>query len=146
MAVRCSTLAAHSSGRVTLQPGLPTREDMTVAADPDPYFALPKLYGAPAYARPPRVVPESERPIDPDDLPIVAEQTEEERALASVVFGPADYRSADDLPATGPSPTPGASGANGNGASGSIASGGGGVIGRRFSLRALAGRRDTAAK
>jgi hypothetical protein len=56
-----------------------------VAADPDPYFALPKLYGAPAYARPPRVVPESERPPDPDDLPIAAEQTEEERALAEAI-------------------------------------------------------------
>lgn len=118
---------------------------MTVAADPDPYFALPKLYGAPAYARPPRVVPESERPIDPDDLPIVAEQTEEERALAAVVLGPADYRAADDRPAAASAPTSTAPGANGNGANGS-STGGGGVIGRRFSLRALAGRRDTAAK
>jgi hypothetical protein len=34
------------------------------------HVALPKLYGAPAYARPPRVFDELERPIDPDDLPL----------------------------------------------------------------------------
>ena len=65
---------------------------MTVATDSDPYFALPKLYGAPAYARPPRVVPETERPFDPDDLPIVAEMTDEERTFTATVFGPTDYR------------------------------------------------------
>ena len=46
------------------------------------HVALPKLYGAPAYARPePRVVL-SPRPFDPDDLPIEAVQTVEERELA----------------------------------------------------------------
>lgn len=54
-----------------------------MAADPDPYYALPKLYGAPSYARPRRVVAQSERPFDPDDLPIAAAQTEEERAWAA---------------------------------------------------------------
>ncbi len=34
------------------------------------HVALPKLYGAPAYARPPRVFDESDRPPDPDDLPL----------------------------------------------------------------------------
>jgi hypothetical protein len=53
-----------------------------VAADPDPYYALPRLYGAPSYARPRRVVAQSERPFDPDDLPIAAAQTEEEREYA----------------------------------------------------------------
>jgi hypothetical protein len=53
-----------------------------VAGDPDPYYALPKLYGAPSYARPRRVVDHGERPFDPDDLPIAAAQTEEERAYA----------------------------------------------------------------
>jgi hypothetical protein len=56
---------------------------MSVAADPDPYFAFPKLYGAPAYARPPRGVGEPERPLDPDDLPLAVVQTDDERALAS---------------------------------------------------------------
>ena len=47
------------------------------------HIALPKLYGAPAYARPTIVVPVTERPFDPDDLPIEAVQTEEEREIAA---------------------------------------------------------------
>ena len=43
------------------------------------HVALPKLYGAPAYARPPMPVDEHAKPFDPDDLPITAFQTEEER-------------------------------------------------------------------
>jgi hypothetical protein len=49
------------------------------------HVALPKLYGAPAYARPPRQVADGDRPFDPDDLPIETEQTEEERELLSVL-------------------------------------------------------------
>jgi len=45
-------------------------------------MALPKLYGAPAYARPPRPVSDADRPFDPDDMPLEAEQTSEERELA----------------------------------------------------------------
>ena len=61
----------------------------TVAQRNDPpvmdeqHVALPKLYGAPAYGRPSTVVVTTERPLDPDDLPISAFQTEEERALAA---------------------------------------------------------------
>ena len=47
------------------------------------HIALPKLYGAPAYARPAPIVEQSERPFDPDDLPIEAAQTAEERELAA---------------------------------------------------------------
>jgi hypothetical protein len=47
------------------------------------HVALPKLYGAPAYARPPRLAATSERPFDPDDLPIEAFQDEEDRAFAA---------------------------------------------------------------
>jgi len=43
------------------------------------HVALPKLYGAPAYARPPMPVEEHPKPFDPDDLPIAADQTDEER-------------------------------------------------------------------
>ena len=54
--------------------------------------AVPKLYGAPAYARPPLVVVESPRPFDPDDLPITAALTDEERewieALPEQAFAP----------------------------------------------------------
>ena len=38
--------------------------------------AMPKLYGAPAYARPPAVpVAPVDRPIDPDDLPLESERS-----------------------------------------------------------------------
>ncbi len=115
---------------------------MTVAADPDPYFALPKLYGAPAYARPPKVVPESERPLDPDDLPIAAEQSDDERALTEVLQASGTYLSGAVLGSTG-APYGSASGfrgatsasdPNGQGGDGS------GIGGRRFSLRALTDR------
>ena len=45
------------------------------------HVALPKLYGAPAYARPPRHAEVIDRPFDPDDLPIEVEMTPEERDL-----------------------------------------------------------------
>lgn len=108
---------------------------MTVATDPDPYFAFPKLVGAPAYARPPRVVPESDRPFDPDDLPIVAEMTDEERAFATGLQSSAILESG---------PQPGISPAHGS-SSGSNGSGGS-MPGSRFSLRALTGRRDARPK
>ncbi len=47
------------------------------------HVALPKLYGAPAYARPVAPVAVAERPFDPDDLPIEAIQTDEEREIAA---------------------------------------------------------------
>jgi hypothetical protein len=42
--------------------------------------AMPKLYGAPAYARPP-VAPVApvERPFDPDDLPLESERSDEDQ-------------------------------------------------------------------
>ena len=46
------------------------------------HVALPKLYGAPAYARPAAPVATTPRPFDPDDLPIEADKTDEERELA----------------------------------------------------------------
>ena len=44
--------------------------------------AMPKLYGAPAYARP-KVVAVSpvERPFDPDDLPLESERSSEDQEL-----------------------------------------------------------------
>ncbi len=52
------------------------------------HIALPKLYGAPAYARPPRpVVSSTPRPFDPDDLPLEAFMTPEERALKEAALG-----------------------------------------------------------
>jgi len=49
------------------------------------HVALPTLYGAPAYARPPGVAPAVERPFDPDELPLEAEQTDEERTFTSTL-------------------------------------------------------------
>jgi hypothetical protein len=41
--------------------------------------ALPKLYGAPAYGRPPVPVPNAvDRPFDPDNLPLEAARTDED--------------------------------------------------------------------
>ncbi len=48
-----------------------------------PHVALPKLYGAPAYARPPMPVTAAPRPFDPDELPIEATMSEDERAFAA---------------------------------------------------------------
>ncbi|MEO5939580.1 MAG: hypothetical protein ABIZ72_01660 [Candidatus Limnocylindrales bacterium] len=47
------------------------------------HVALPKLFGAPAYARPVPVVAVTPRPFDPDDLPIEAVMTDEEREIAA---------------------------------------------------------------
>lgn len=44
------------------------------------HVALPKLVGGPAYARPVVAVEFSERPFDPDELPLVVAMTDEERA------------------------------------------------------------------
>jgi hypothetical protein len=41
--------------------------------------AMPKLYGAPAYARPPAVpAAPVDRPVDPDDLPLESERVAED--------------------------------------------------------------------
>jgi hypothetical protein len=63
------------------------------------HVAHPRLYGAPAYARPPLSVTPTALPLDPDDLPLAAEQTAEEQAIAErLVASP--YRVAER-----PSPT-----------------------------------------
>ena len=62
-----------------------------MANDDYGHVAMPKLYGAPAYARPP-VSPTApvERPVDPDDLPLEVEQTDDERALVRELGGALD--------------------------------------------------------
>ena len=47
----------------------------------DEHVAHPRLYGAPAYARPPSIVAPT-IVLDPDDLPLAVEQTPEEREVA----------------------------------------------------------------
>jgi hypothetical protein len=96
-------------------------EESRVSID-EQHIALPKLYGAPAYARPPRPTPGIERPFDPDELPIEAHRTDEEQELAEL------------LPA-GAYATGGAdAGRNGHGDNGR------GLRPRSLNLRAIAGK------
>jgi hypothetical protein len=88
------------------------------------HVALPKLYGAPAYARPPRFADDDlDRPFDPDELPIEAARTEEEQefisTLPSEAFAPGgiDLRRAQGETTTSTDLRP-----------------------RSFSIRAMAGR------
>lgn len=84
------------------------------------HVALPKLYGAPAYARPPMPVAAAPRPFDPDELPLEVFQTEEERANAAYLAARTyEIRGADGR-------TDGIDGER--------------LRGRPFNLRAIAGR------
>ena len=89
------------------------------------HVALPKLYGAPAYARPVAPVAAAPRPLDPDDLPISAYQTEEERLLAESLparaYAPGGGAYIDGTGRTSPQPLDG-------------------PRARPLSLRAIAGR------
>jgi hypothetical protein len=108
--------------RVSGHPG--TALEVRVSVDERP-VALPKLYGAPAYARPPAPVVQSERPFDPDLLPLENYQVEE--AHPTEAHLPArGYASAADL-AGDPRPR-------------ADAGPPGGLRPRRFNLRAIAGR------
>jgi hypothetical protein len=49
------------------------------------HIAHPRLYGAPAYSRPPSTVAPTQLPLDPDDLPIAAAQTPHEQRLAEML-------------------------------------------------------------
>ena len=49
------------------------------------HVALPRLYGAPQYSRPRVQVPKGPRPFDPDEMPIAAAQTDDERALVGAL-------------------------------------------------------------
>ena len=102
---------------------LPQTPRSLVATD-EQHIALPQLYGAPAYARPPLAVAGAERPFDPDELPIAAHQTDEERAFTTT------------LPARAYAPGGVRLGRNGQFGSTDAH----GMRPRAFSLRAIAGR------
>jgi hypothetical protein len=77
------------------------------------YVAFPKLYKAPAYARPPAPVDPSDRPFDPDELPLLAEQMPEERtvnerALPGIALAGALPLSTDARSYVTPQPAPAA--------------------------------------
>jgi hypothetical protein len=95
---------------------------LRVSSTEENHVALPKLYGAPAYARPPRHVEVQERPIDPDDLPLEVERTAEEHELAARMMGSA-FAPVLTAPTAG----------NGHGRRASLE-------GRSFRLRALTGK------
>ena len=87
------------------------------------HVALPSLYGAPAYARPPGPAPAKDRPFDPDELPLEAHQTDEEREFTSTLPARAYAPGGVDLDAERAAET----------RAGSMSA-------RSFSLRAIAGR------
>jgi hypothetical protein len=89
------------------------------------HVALPRLYGAPAYARPPRTAATVDRPFDPDDLPIEAFMSEEDRAFAATL--PARAWAPGGVPMDGESQ----GGGSNNGPR---------LRGRPLSLRSIAGR------
>ncbi len=62
----------------------------------DQHVAMPKLQGAPAYARPAGHVSETPRPFDPDELPIEALMTEDDRVIAASLAGSDAAEGADD--------------------------------------------------
>lgn len=100
------------------------------------HVALPKLYGAPAYARPPAAVAHTQRPADPDDLPIVAEMTDDERTLADHLVV---ARQSNHVPGAALSGT--AAGAvRPAGTATATAAGPGSLLPRPFSIRGFADR------
>lgn len=56
-----------------------------MSIDEQPPVALPKLYGAPAYARPAPPVAAAPRPPDRDQFPLEAFQTEEELEASALL-------------------------------------------------------------
>lgn len=56
--------------------------------DPHVHVAMPRLAGLPAYGRPPRPVNPAPRGFDPDDLPLEAYRTDDDRAYLVEVESP----------------------------------------------------------
>jgi hypothetical protein len=109
---------------ITARPGIRIHagqpEDLRVGID-QRHVALPKLYGAPAYARPPLAVAPGPRPFDPDALPLEAFRTADDREAAAL--SARAYKSSEPerrLMARDAEP--------------------GGLRARAFNLRAIAGR------
>jgi hypothetical protein len=88
------------------------------------HVAMPKLYGAPAYARPPTPAETVARPFDPDELPIEADLTDEEREFKAMLppkaFEPGGIALSTDMGSESTTST--------------------GLRPRAFSLRGLAGK------
>ena len=93
------------------------------------HVALPKLYGAPAYGRPPRSFDAQPRPVDPDDLPIEAERTDDD--LEGLLIAGLMVAGHDDANGNGTGRSDGGRGSAGPG------SGEGRLEARPFTLRSL---------
>jgi len=115
-------------------------------SDEQQHMALPRLYGGPAYSRPPRPVGEIVRPFDPDELPLEAERTEVDQALASELAGvswsaptPPPARASKARRGRAAAQSKVGVAANGPAEGGSTENGDGhaGLQGRPFSLRGL---------
>jgi hypothetical protein len=121
---RPGVLSAQQSPGVTRIDGpAGTVSEVALVSFDENYVALPKLYGAPAYARPPATVVVTPRPFDPDQMPLEVFQTEEEEQAFAEHLPARTYASAGDQ--------------------GDPRSGGSqpdGLRPRLFNLRAIAGR------
>lgn len=69
-----------------------------MSSDEQRHVALPKLYGAPAYARPSVPHARIERPFDPDELPLANAMSEEDVEVLE--------RETADREEPGPAPEP----------------------------------------
>ena len=114
--------AQHSPGVTRISGNAGTVSEVPLVSFDENYVALPKLYGAPAYARPPATVVVTPRPYDPDQMPLEVFQTDEEMTFAAHLPARA-YASAGDQ---------GDQRSDGNQP--------GGLRPRLFNLRAIAGR------
>ena len=101
-----------------------------MATDEQRHTALPKLYGAPAYARPTVQTPEVPKPFDPDDLPLSAYQTSEEKDWVSELPARA-YQAGGGIVFAGQGQKGSVTAADGSQSS---------LRGRPFRLKALAGK------
>ena len=115
-------------------------------SDEQQHMALPRLFGGPAYSRPPRPVQEIVRPFDPDELPLEADRTEIDHALASELAGatwsappapPAKSRKARRGRAPTETPVGAAAGGRAKGEATENSNADAGLQGRPFSLRGL---------
>jgi hypothetical protein len=102
--------------------GRPTFPEVKVSID-EQHVALPKLYGQPAYARPPRPIEHGPKPFNPDELPLERDMSDDERSFAAG-FPARNYLSADAQYGSREAPAGHHSG----------------LLARPFRIRSLAGR------
>lgn len=80
---RASVTSISSSKPTGCPEGLRHPDCEVLVSIDEQHVALPRLYGAPAYARPAAAIVADLRPFDPDELPIEAFQSEDDRRFAA---------------------------------------------------------------